>query len=155
MCAMFKCPDCGCEVENARNPAPTVDIIIYNSKLGVVLVKRKFPPLGWALPGGFIDYGETAEHAAVREAMEETSLDVRLRGLLGVYSDPARDPRKHTMSVVFWAECEHPERLAGGDDAAEAVFHSLDSLPELAFDHAKIISDFKARLAESKLDERY
>ena len=80
-----------------RNPAPTVDIVILAAGLGIVLVERKNPPPGWALPGGFVDYGESCEAAAVREAREETGLDVVLTGLVGVYSDPARDPRGHTM----------------------------------------------------------
>ena len=81
-----------------RNPTPTVDIIIYAPGRGIVLVERKNPPLGWALPGGFVEYGESCEAAAVREAKEETGLDVVLTGLVGVYSDPARDPRGHTMA---------------------------------------------------------
>lgn len=126
-----------------RNPFPTVDIVIYDDKRGIVLVERKFEPLGWALPGGFVDYGESVEHAAVREAKEETCLDVELEELLGVYSDPARDPRKHTMSVVFTAKALNTADLAGADDAADARFFSLTALPEpLAFDHAKIIADF-------------
>ncbi|MDL2306529.1 NUDIX hydrolase [Desulfovibrio sp. OttesenSCG-928-C06] len=153
MCAaMFKCPDCGHETDDARNPYPTVDILIYNGKRGVVLVKRKFPPLGWALPGGFVDYGESVERAAVREAMEETSLEVRLKGLVGVYSDPKRDPRKHTISTVFWADCADCDAIKGGDDAAEAMFFRLDELPPLAFDHAAIISDFRTKYAEGTLD---
>ncbi|WP_027188328.1 NUDIX domain-containing protein [Desulfovibrio cuneatus] len=95
------CPHCGSAVLVRRNPAPTVDVVLYCPVRGVVLVQRKNPPHGWALPGGFIDYGEAAETAAVREAKEETGLDVCLVGLLGVYSDPQRDPRGHTMSVVY------------------------------------------------------
>ena len=82
------------------NPIPTTDIIIRVAR-GIVLIKRKNPPYGWAIPGGFIDYGETAEAAAIREAMEETSLVVKDLELVGVYSDPDRDPRHHTLSVVF------------------------------------------------------
>ncbi len=126
-----------------RNPLPTVDIIIHEPGLGIVLVKRKFEPLGWALPGGFVDYGETVENAAVREALEETCLDVELKGLLGVYSDPQRDKRGHTISTVFWGRAKNPDKVQGADDAAEARFFLPGALPEpLAFDHAKIIKDF-------------
>ena len=129
-----------------RNPFPTVDVVIHHPEKGVVLVKRKNPPLGWALPGGFIDYGETVEQAAVREALEETHLRVRLEGLLGVYSDPARDPRHHTISTVFIATAENPEAVSGGDDASEARFFSLDALPVLVFDHAAILEDYTKRI---------
>ena len=130
-----------------RNPAPTVDILIYHAHRGIVLVERRNPPPGWALPGGFIDYGETCEAAARREAKEETGLDVVLTGLLGVYSDPARDPRGHTMSVVYTAQAQNPEDLAAGDDAAKAAFFKLDALPPLAFDHGQIVQDFVAGLS--------
>lgn len=133
------CPVCG----RYRTPSPTVDAVIYNPGFGVVLVRRKNPPLGWALPGGFVDYGETVEHAAVREAKEETGLDVALTGLLGVYSDPARDRRMHTISTVFIARAHNPEDITGGDDAAEARFFPLDALPaEIAFDHRQMLGDF-------------
>jgi 8-oxo-dGTP diphosphatase len=141
----FKCPVCGHELDGARNPFPTVDMIIYDKKRGIVLVKRRFPPLGWALPGGFVEYGESVETAAVREAKEETGLDVELKGLVGVYSDPLRDKRKHTISTVFWGECKNTCSLSGGDDAEEALFFSPAELPQpLAFDHADIINDFLA-----------
>lgn len=91
-------------MNSPRNPFPTVDIIIELHGGGIVLIRRKNPPPGWALPGGFIDYGESAEAAAIREAKEETSLDVQLVELLHVYSDPARDPRHHTLSTVFIAD---------------------------------------------------
>ncbi|WP_243547198.1 NUDIX domain-containing protein [Pseudodesulfovibrio tunisiensis] len=140
------CPACGHPVEMYRNPVPTVDAVILmelsDGREGVVLVERANPPHGWALPGGFVDYGETCENAAVREAREETGLDVILTGLLGVYSDPARDPRHHTMSVVYSAVARNPDALCAGDDAARAVVHPLDSLPELVFDHARIVADF-------------
>jgi len=130
-----------------RNPAPTVDVVIFVPHRGIVLVARKNPPLGWALPGGFVDYGETCEAAAVREAKEETGLDVELTGLLGVYSDPARDPRGHTMSVVYTAQAWDADVLCAGDDAGDAVFFTLDALPPLAFDHGRIVQDFIAGLA--------
>ncbi len=129
-----------------RNPAPTVDILIFAAGRGIVLVERRNPPSGWALPGGFVDYGETCEAAAVREAKEETGLDVALTGLLGVYSDPARDPRGHTMSVVYTAQALDLAALKGGDDAARAALFPLDGLPELAFDHGLIVQDFIAGL---------
>jgi 8-oxo-dGTP diphosphatase len=148
------CPHCGGEIHVYRNPTPTVDVVIamplQDGGQGVVLVKRSNPPLGWALPGGFVDYGETCEHAAVREMQEETGLTVRLTGLLGVYSDPNRDPRGHTMSVVYTGEPEDPSRLAAGDDAAEAEVYPLDRLPELAFDHAQILADYAASLKARK-----
>ena len=130
-----------------RNPVPTVDALIYDPRRGIVLIERKNPPHGWALPGGFVDYGETVERACVREAKEETGLDVVLTGLLGVYSDPARDQRLHTMSVVFTAQAVDPEALQAGDDAGRAVFFPLEALPAaIAFDHARIIADFQRSL---------
>lgn len=133
------CPVCG----RYRTPSPTVDAVIYNPELGVVLVRRKNPPIGWALPGGFVDYGESVENAAVREAREETGLNVALTGLLGVFSDPARDKRMHTISTVFTARAHNPENITGGDDAAEARFFPLDALPgEIVFDHRRILDVF-------------
>lgn len=128
-----------------RNPAPTVDVLIWHEQR-LVLVQRKNPPLGWALPGGFIDEGEMAQDAAHREMKEETSLDIVLDGLLGVYSNPQRDPRRHTMSVVYVGHPMDAGQIQGGDDAQEARFFDLDALPELVFDHALIIEDFKAWL---------
>lgn len=123
-----------------RNPFPTVDIII-EVEGGIVLIKRKNPPHGWAIPGGFVDYGETVEAAAVREAKEETGLDVKLSELLGVYSDPDRDPRHHTISTVFVAESSG-EPVAD-DDAADAGVFTENSLPEdIAFDHREILADY-------------
>lgn len=123
-----------------RNPTPTVDVII-EVEAGIVLIRRKNPPLGWAIPGGFVDEGETVEHAAVREAMEETGLSVELTALLHVYSDPARDPRLHTLSTVFVGRADG--QPAGADDAAEARVFPVDDLPEpLAFDHGKILADY-------------
>ena len=127
-----------------RNPLPTVDIII-EVEGGIVLIERKNPPHGWAIPGGFIDYGETVETAAVREAKEETGLDVTLTRLLGVYSDPARDPRHHTISTVFVAEARG--RPVADDDAAEAGVFTRRTLPEnIVFDHREVLEDyFKGR----------
>jgi ADP-ribose pyrophosphatase YjhB (NUDIX family) len=108
---------------------------------GVVLVKRKNPPHGWALPGGFVDYGEPLEHAAVREAREETGLDVKLIRQFHTYSDPARDPRQHTISTVFEAESEG--KAEAGDDAADVGVFTSGTLPEdMAFDHRQILEDY-------------
>ena len=138
---ILTCPRCGSPVEKYRNPFPTVDIIIRMEKGGIVLIKRKNPPFGWALPGGFVDYGESLEEAAVREAFEETSMEVFLRGQLGAYSDPCRDPRMHTISVVFIADGSGVPRA--GDDAADLAVFQPDSLPEnLAFDHKRILTDY-------------
>ena len=137
------CPHCGKSLERHRNPFPTVDIIIEveNQGQGIVLIKRKNPPFGWALPGGFVDYGESLEAAAVREAREETSLDVQLLTQLGAYSEPDRDPRHHTISVVFVAKAKGVPRAA--DDAAETKIFDRDTLPdELAFDHGRILKDY-------------
>jgi 8-oxo-dGTP diphosphatase len=130
-----------------RNPYPTVDGIILVPGAsahadGVVLIERRNPPFGWALPGGFVDYGESCEHAVVREMKEETNLDVVLTGLLGVYSDPSRDPRFHTMSVVYSAVARDVSLLEAGDDAGQARIFPLDDLPDLAFDHGRILSDY-------------
>jgi 8-oxo-dGTP diphosphatase len=123
-----------------RNPAPTVDVVISLPEDRVVLVARRFSPLGWALPGGFVDEGETVEAAAVREAREETGLEVTLTDLLGVYSDPRRDARRHTLSTVFMGRAAG--QPAGGDDAAEARAFRWDALPSpLCFDHAEILAD--------------
>jgi 8-oxo-dGTP diphosphatase len=120
-----------------------VDVLIFHPERGVVLIKRKNPPFGWALPGGFVEYGETVERAAVREALEETALQVRLTALLGVYSHPDRDSRLHTISTVFTGVADNPDEVRGGDDAQEARFFALTALPEpIAFDHGQILKDF-------------
>jgi ADP-ribose pyrophosphatase YjhB (NUDIX family) len=137
---IIKCPRCGHPVTVYRNPFPTTDILIQIGD-GVVLIKRKNPPYGWAIPGGFIDYGESAEHAAIREAEEETSIKVTDLKLFNVYSAPDRDPRYHTLSVVFTARGVGKPRAR--DDAADAGVFTRDSLPSpLAFDHSKILDDF-------------
>jgi 8-oxo-dGTP diphosphatase len=107
----------------------------------IVLIERKNPPYGWALPGGFVDVGERLEQAAVREAWEETSLQVNLMTLLGCYSAPRRDPRGHTVSAVYVAEARgEPEAR---DDAKQLALYALDALPvTLAFDHAEILADY-------------
>jgi len=124
-----------------RNPVPTVDVIIEQPDGRIVLIRRKNPPHGWALPGGFVEYGESLEQAARREAREETGLEVELTEQLQAYSDPDRDPRQHTLSVVFLARAGG--RPVGADDAAEARAFEPGSLPaEMAFDHARIVADF-------------
>jgi len=140
-----------------RNPIPTVDVIVvrHSARSEVLLIRRTNPPLGWALPGGFVDEGERVETAAVREAMEETGLEVELESLLHVYSDPARDPRKHTMSVVFTASVPENATANAGDDAAEVIWVELSHLAKwlrgetdglqglpLAFDHGAILTDW-------------
>lgn len=124
-----------------RNPTPTVDIIIELPDERIVLIERKNPPRGWALPGGFVDEGECVEHAAVREALEETELEVTLTELLYVYSNPARDPRQHTMSTVFVGTSTGTPIAA--DDASAVACFALDELPQdLCFDHAEILHDY-------------
>lgn len=134
-----------------RNPPLTVDIVIEISG-GVVLIERKNPPYGWALPGGFVDYGETLESAAIREAREETSLDVVLREQFHAYSAPDRDPRQHTVTMVFLATAEGVPRAA--DDARNLAVFSRGNLPgELAFDHGRILADyFRYRDGASRKD---
>jgi 8-oxo-dGTP diphosphatase len=126
-------------------PLLTVDIIIEMADRPgrpIVLIERKHPPYGWALPGGFVDVGETLERAAVREAREETSLDVTLTALLGNYSDPARDPRGHTVSAVYIAAASGT--AAAADDAASLELFDPTTPPALVFDHALILADYLA-----------
>ena len=138
------CPSCGTLVVKYSNPLPTADVVIHDEKRGIILIRRKNPPLGMALPGGFIEEGESAEHAAVREMKEETGLDVRLEGILGVYSWPLRDMRCHTLTTVFVGRCTDPDALHAGDDASEAAFYDPDHLPgPLCFDHARILGHFR------------
>ncbi len=135
------CPGCGEPVTIYRNPLLTVDIIIRIPGKGIILIERKNPPFGWALPGGFVDYGEALEEAAAREAIEETGLRLEMLEQFRAYSDPARDPRHHTVSVVFTAIGTGSPTAA--DDAKGLGVFPLDKLPEhLAFDHAQILKDF-------------
>jgi 8-oxo-dGTP diphosphatase len=130
---------CGKSEITRKNPLPTVDIIIETGA-GIVLIERKNPPHGWALPGGFVDYGESLEEAAIREAREETGLAIKLHGQFHTYSDPQRDPRHHTISTVFLAIAEGtPE---GGDDAGRAEVFTRENVPPLVFDHDKILDDY-------------
>lgn len=123
-----------------RKPVVTVDAIIEIDG-GIVLIKRKNPPHGWAIPGGFVDYGETLEEAVCREIKEETGLDVNISRQFHTYSDPERDPRHHTISTIFIATASgKPE---AGDDAKEAKVFTKDNLPEdIAFDHKQILKDY-------------
>jgi len=124
-----------------QNPVPAVDLIIEIEGKGLVLIERRNPPPGWALPGGFVEVGETLEQAAVREAKEETCLDVELLGQFHTYSDPKRDPRMHCISTVFVAKATGTPRAE--DDAKAVALYPKDQLPEvLAFDHRKILADY-------------
>ena len=128
-----------------RNPKPTVDVVILLPGDRVVLVERRNEPRGWALPGGFVDDGETLESAAVREAREETSLAVELVEQFHAYSDPRRDPRGHSISTVYLGRAGGEP--SGGDDAARAAAFPWTALPApLVFDHAEILSDVRRYL---------
>jgi len=136
-----------------RNPVPTVDIIIEadrkDGRQGIILIKRRNPPYGWALPGGFVDYGETLEQAAVREAKEETSLDIQLLCQMHTYSDPDRDPRQHTISTVFIARGRGKPQAR--DDAQEIGIFSREELNfPLVFDHKKILEDYFKRKSQNR-----
>ena len=127
-----------------RNPTPTVDIIIElidRPHRPIVLIERHNEPLGWAIPGGFVDYGESVEVAAKREALEETGLQVELIEQFLVYSDPKRDPRKHTLSIVFLATATG-EPSSGDDAKALSTFEMWDLPKNLCFDHDKILHDY-------------
>jgi ADP-ribose pyrophosphatase YjhB (NUDIX family) len=124
-----------------KNPIPTVDIIIELEDKGIILIKRKNPPYGWAIPGGFVDYGESLEDAAKREAKEETSLDVELIKQFHTYSDPKRDNRFHTISTVYIAKAKGEPKAE--DDAAEIGIFNKNNLPEpIVFDHKEILRDY-------------
>ena len=124
-----------------RNPIPTVDIVIEVEDGGIVLIERKNPPYGWAIPGGYVDYGESLEECAVREAKEETSLDVELLRQFHTYSDPRRDKRHHSISTVFIARAKGAP--IGADDAGKAGVFSKGNLPKnIAFDHRQILTDY-------------
>lgn len=134
-----QCPQCHHQIISWRNPVPTVDIIIETGG-GIVLIQRRNEPFGWALPGGFVDYGESLEDAAVREAQEETGLHISLLRQFHTYSDPGRDPRQHTLSTVFIARASGTPQAA--DDAADAAVFTNPDWPELAFDHRRILQDY-------------
>lgn len=127
-----------------RNPVPTVDIIIEladRPNRPIILIERLYEPLGWAIPGGFLDYGETVETGAIREAKEEIGLDIRLLEQFYVYSDPKRDARKHTVSIVFLAEATG-EPQAGDDAKNFSVFERSQLPTNLCFDHDRILADY-------------
>lgn len=131
---------------NFKSPKLTTDgVIIENKK--ILLIKRKNNPFKdqWALPGGFVEYNERVEDSVVREVFEETGLKTKIIELFGVYSDPKRDPRAHTITLVYLLQ-KISGKLEGKDDASEAKFFNLDNLPDLGFDHAKIISDVLRRV---------
>ncbi len=137
------CPGCGHVVESYRNPAPTADVIVEIPDGGFVLIERKNEPIGWALPGGFVDYGESLEACAVREAKEEISLEVELIHQLGTYSDPSRDARRHTITTVYVARPLSTDAPRAADDAARAGVFTREHLPDpLVFDHDLILEDY-------------
>jgi len=138
---LVKCPKCRTVVKEYRNPVPTVDIIIEQGK-GIVLILRRNEPQQWAIPGGYCDYGESLEQAAVREAREETGLEVELVEQFHTYSDPRRDPRQHNITTVYIA-CAIGGVLQAQDDAQEIGVFSEAGLPSgLAFDHDQILKDY-------------
>ena len=124
-------------------PRLAVDAIVERPGAGVLLIERRNPPPGWALPGGFVEYGETVEAAVARELEEETGLAAESVRQFRVYSDPARDPRGHTVAVVFVVTARGEPR--GGDDARQARFFPWEALPPLAFDHARILEDYRQK----------
>lgn len=126
-----------------RNPIPTTDAIIAREDGAIVLIQRKNPPLGWAIPGGYVEYGEELSKACAREAREETSLEVEPVAQLFTYSDPRRDPRQHNISTVYACRTKAGE-LEATDDAADAKWFAERDVPwaELCFDHAEILRDY-------------
>ena len=141
----IRCPKCKKEIELYQNPIPTVDIIIEIKSKEIVLIKRKNPPYGWAIPGGFVDYGESLEEASFREAKEETNLDVKLIKQFHTYSDPKRDPRHHSISTVYIAKAKGIPKAK--DDALQIGIFTESNLPqEIAFDHRSILKDYFKRV---------
>jgi 8-oxo-dGTP diphosphatase len=136
----LRCPHCGQSLDRYDQPRLTVDAAVFNDRGAVLLIKRRNPPMGWALPGGFVDAGETLEAAVTRELTEETGLRARTVQQFHTYSDPARDPRHHTVSTVFRVNATG--EVNASDDALEAAYFSPDALPDpVVFDHARIIAD--------------
>jgi len=149
----IQCPQCGAKIKEYKNPLPTVDVIIEveaeGVEGGIVLIKRKNKPLGWAIPGGFVDYGESLEDAVVREAREETGLAVHLIRQFRTYSDPKRDPRCHAISTVYIAKAQGVPQAK--DDAQDVGIFDQHNLPgDIVFDHRKILEDY----FEHKLQDR-
>jgi len=136
-----------------RTPALTVDGILLEGQ-SILLVQRKYRPFqgAWALPGGFVKYGEKTEDAVVREFLEETGLKTIIHSLIGVYSDPHRDPRGHTVTVAYLMDCVGGD-LNAGDDASSVKFFKVNELPELAFDHAIIVKDAFQRASNGVLSK--
>jgi 8-oxo-dGTP diphosphatase len=138
----IRCPACGAAIREFPWPLPTVDAIIETGPGQVLLIWRRYFPEGWALPGGFVEAGETLEEACRREILEETGLVITDLRQMHTYSDPARDPRRHVLSTVFVARAEGEPRA--GDDAARVRIVSLEELPQpMAFDHQRILEDFR------------
>ncbi len=146
----IKCPRCGEKIKVYKNPIPTVDVILYNEKKEVLLIKRKNPPYGWAIPGGFVDIGESLEKAAQREIQEEVGLRISVKMVFGVYSSPNRDPRQHTITTVFACKLPVDQTPVAGDDAKEFRLFPLNNLPKMAFDHREILTDFLDRFDHLK-----
>ena len=143
------CPSCGHVLDRYDQPRLTVDAVVEDEAGRILLIERKNPPPGWALPGGFVDVGETLEEAVARELLEETGLAARKVEQFHTYSEPERDPRHHTVSTVFLVRAEGT--LRAGDDAGRAAFFDADALPTpLAFDHGRILEDV-ARFRETGL----
>jgi len=138
------CPRCGTTLDEWKQPKVTVDVLVEDPSGSILLIRRRNPPDGWAIPGGFVDVGETLEAAAVREILEETGLRVALTGQFHTYSDPSRDPRHHTVTTVFLGRPVDPAAApVAGDDAIEAAFFPPGAPPTpLAFDHALVLADF-------------
>jgi 8-oxo-dGTP diphosphatase len=138
----FHCPHCGRRIDTLPGPACTVDAILEIRPGCVLLVRRRFEPLGWALPGGFVEAGESLEDACRREIREETTIEITELRQMHTYSDPSRDPRQPTVSTVFVAQGSGVP--IPGDDAAEVAFFPINALPRpLCFDHAEILADFR------------
>jgi ADP-ribose pyrophosphatase YjhB (NUDIX family) len=138
---IIECPKCKNEIEIYQNPIPTVDIIIEMGSKGIILIKRKNFPYGWAIPGGFVDYGESLEETALREAKEETNLDIESIRQFHTYSDPKRDPRHHSISTVYIAKGKGKPKAK--DDALEIGIFTESDLPiDIAFDHRSILKDY-------------
>ncbi len=136
----LRCPHCGRLLDRWDQPRVTVDAVVLNGRGEVLLIERRNDPPGWALPGGFVDAGETLERAAARELEEETGLRAESLTQFHTYSDPHRDPRHPTVSTIFLVRAAG--RPVAGDDAGRAEFFPLDGLPEpLAFDHGRILTD--------------